>query len=375
MGLQCMLWQTSPAATELETRMLDWLRQAVGLPEGFSGVIQDSASSATLAAVITMRERALNWAGNQQGLAAHPQVRVYASDQVHTSIDRAIWIAGIGADNLVRVPTIGALRGMDPEALDAAIRGDREAGLLPAGVIISVGGTSVGATDDVAAICDVAARHDLYTHVDAAWAGSAMICPEFRHLWAGVQRADSVVFNPHKWLGAQFDCSAHFLRDPASLVRTLAIHPSFLETHSREGFVDYSEWSIPLGRRFRALKIWFLLRAYGLENLRTMIRHHVQWAQELRERFAAEPDFEMCSPQMLSLFTFRYAPPGVTELDALNRRLLEAINDDGRIYLTQTTVDGNYVIRFQVGQFDATEKDIRAAFEVIVETARSLASE
>lgn len=372
MGLQCMLWQTSPAATELETRMIDWLRQAVGLPEGFSGVIQDSASSATLAAVITMRERALNWAGNQQGLASHPQVRLYASDQVHSSIDRAIWIAGIGADNLVRIPTVGALRGMDAESLDAAIRRDREAGLLPSGIIISVGGTSVGATDDVAAICEVAARHDLYTHVDAAWAGSAMICPEFRHYWAGVERADSVVFNPHKWLGAQFDCSAHFLRDPASLVRTLAIHPSFLETHSREGFVDYSEWSIPLGRRFRALKVWFLVRAYGLETLRAMIRQHVLWAEDLRERIAAEPDFEMCSPHMLSLFTFRYAPTSIADLDALNRRLLEAINDDGRIYLTQTTVGGTYVIRFQVGQFDTTLADVRAAFDVIVETARSL---
>jgi aromatic-L-amino-acid decarboxylase len=372
MGLQCMLWQTSPAATELETKMLDWLRQAVGLPEGFSGVIQDSASSATLAAVITMRERALAWAGNQQGLAANPQVRVYASDQVHTSIDRAIWIAGIGADNLVRIPTSGPIRGMASDALDVAIKGDREASLLPAGVIISVGGTSIGATDDVAAVCEVASRYDLYTHVDAAWAGSAMICPEFRHYWAGVERADSIVLNPHKWLGAQFDCSAHFLRDPESLVRTLAIYPSFLETHSREGFVDYSEWSIPLGRRFRALKLWFLLRAYGLEYLRTMIRNHVRWADELRERIAGEPDFEICTTPMLSLFTFRYAPEGITDLDALNRCLLEAINDDGRIYLTQTTIDGNYVLRFQVGQFDTTEDDARTAFEVIVEIARAL---
>lgn len=372
MGLQCMLWQTSPAATELETRMIDWLRQAVGLPEAFSGVIQDSASSATLAAVITMRERALDWAGNQQGLAAHPQVRVYASDQVHSSIDRAIWIAGIGADNLVRIPTIGALRGMNPAALDTAIQRDRTLGLLPAGVIISVGGTSVGATDDVAAICEVASRHNLYTHVDAAWAGSAMICPEFRHYWEGVEQADSIVFNPHKWLGAQFDCSAHFLRDPSSLVRTLAIHPSFLETHSREGFVDYSEWSIPLGRRFRALKLWFLLRAYGLDGLRDMIRNHVRWANALRKRIAAEPDFEVCSTPLLSLFTFRFAPAGHGDFDPLNRRLLEAINDDGRIYLTQTTVDGNYVIRFQVGQFEATEHDVHAACDVILETARSL---
>lgn len=376
MALQCMLWQTSPAATELETCMIDWLRQAVGLPGSFSGVIQDSASSATLAAVLTMRERALSWEGNARGLAANPQVRVYASDQVHSSIDRAIWVAGIGGENLVRIPTTGPLRAMDPEALDAAIRRDREAGFLPAGVIAGVGSTSVGATDDVGAVCDVAAHHGLFTHVDAAWAGSAMICPEFRHYWHGIEKADSLVFNPHKWLGAQFDCSAHFLRDPEALVRTLAIHPAFLETHGQDGFVDYSEWSIPLGRRFRALKIWFLLRAHGLEGLRGMIRNHVHWAGALAGRIGAEPDFAILSPPMLSLFAFRYAPPAAREedLDALNLALLTAINDDGRIYLTQTTIDGQFAIRFQVGQFDATEEDVEEACEVIVNIARGMSA-
>ena len=295
---QCMLWQTSPAATELETRMLDWLRQAVGLPDHFAGVIQDSASTATLAAVVTMRERALQWQGNQRGLAAHVPVRVYTSDQVHTSIDRAIWIAGIGEEHLVRIPVTGALRGMDVEALEVAINRDRDAGLLPAGVIACVGGTSVGAMDDIAAVCDVAGRHGLFTHVDAAWAGSAMICPEFRHYWAGVEHADSMVFNPHKWLGAQFDCSAHFIRDPDSLIRTLAIHPEFLQTHGRDGVIDYSEWSVPLGRRFRALKLWFLLRVHGLKGLRAMIRNHVSWSEGLAQRIAVEPDFVLVSRPM-----------------------------------------------------------------------------
>src|SRR5262245_38966504 len=206
MAAQCMLWQTSPAATELETVMLQWLRQAVGLPDGFQGVIQDSASSATLAAVLTMRERALGYAGNAKGLAAHPKVRIYCSDQTHSSIDKAAWIAGIGQDNLVKVSTDGPRRAMRVDILEAAIAADRASGLLPAGIVACIGGTSTGAVDDMAGIISVARRHGLYVHVDAAWAGAAMICPEFRTLWNGVESADSLVLNPHKWLGAQFDC-------------------------------------------------------------------------------------------------------------------------------------------------------------------------
>ena len=275
---QCMLWQTSPSATELETKVVDWLRQALGLPETFTGVIQDSASTATLAAVLVMRERALNWQGNASGLAGNKAVRIYSTDQVHTSIDRAIWIAGVGEENLVRIPSGGPSKAMDPKALAAAIERDRAAGLLPAGVIACVGGTSVGACDDIAAVVEVAHAHGLYVHVDAAWAGSAMICPEFRDLWQGVERADSIVFNPHKWLGAQFDCSVQFVREPETLVRTLAIQPEYLRTHGHDGIINYSEWSVPLGRRFRALKLWFLLRYHGLEGLRTMIRNHVSWS-------------------------------------------------------------------------------------------------
>ncbi|MFC4667862.1 pyridoxal phosphate-dependent decarboxylase family protein [Seohaeicola nanhaiensis] len=369
---QCMLWQTSPAATEMETRMMDWLRQALGLPQPFQGVIQDSASSATLAAVLTMREKALNWTGNSEGLAGNARLRVYASSEVHTSIDRAIWVSGIGQANLVRVPIKGAQRGMDPAALEAAIVADKAAGLTPCGVILCVGGTGTGATDPVAACLDVAERHGLFSHVDAAWAGSAMICPEFRPLWEGVERADSIVFNPHKWLGVQFDCSAHFLKNPDDLVKTLAISPEYLKTHGADGIINYSEWSVPLGRRFRALKIWFVLRAYGLEGLRTRLRNHVAWARQLHERLAAEADFEIVTQPMWSLFTFRYAPEGVDDLDALNLRLVNAINDDGRIYLTQTRVDGSFVIRFQAGQFETTEEDVMMAHGVITEIARGL---
>lgn len=378
MAAQCMLWQTSPAATELETKVIDWLRQALGLPDGFSGVIQDSASSATLAAVLVMRERALDWQGNRSGLSAKPATRIYCSDQVHSSIDRAVWVAGIGEENLVKVPSTGPLRGMDPTALDAAIVRDRAAGLLPAGIVACVGGTSVGGTDNIAAVCEIARRQGLYVHVDAAWAGSAMICPEFRHFWAGVEQADSVVFNPHKWLGAQFDCSIHFVRDPASLVRTLAIKPEYLKTYGADGIINYSEWSVPLGRRFRALKLWFLLRAHGLAGLRQMIRNHVRWSEGLAARIAREPGFEIVTQPMLSLFSFRHvldrhvdgAVDQPVDVDAHNLALVAAINDEGRIYLTQTRVDGKVAIRFQVGQFETAEPDIDVAFDAIVSCAR-----
>ena len=369
---QCMLWQTSPAATELETKVIDWLRQALGLPEGFSGVIQDSASSATLSAVLTMRERALQWLGNRSGLSGQPKLRVYSSDQVHTSIDRAIWVSGIGEENLVRVPTGGRWRSMVPAALEAAIEADMAAGHQPAGVIACVGGTSIGATDDIAEIAAIARKYDLYLHVDAAWAGSAMICPEFRHFWRGVEAVDSLVFNPHKWLGAQFDCSVHFIRDPDSLVRTLAIKPEYLKTHGKDGIVNYSEWTVPLGRRFRALKLWFLLRAHGLEGLREMILNHVRWSEKLASRLAEVPGFEVVTEPMLSLFTFRHQARDEALCDEHNLALVGAINDDGRLYLTQTRVDGRVAIRFQAGQFETTEADVDMAFDVITEIAAGL---
>ncbi len=372
---QCMLWQTSPAATEMETRMMDWLRQALDLPEGFAGVIQDSASSATLAAVLTMREKALNWQGNQQGLFGQKPLRVYCSSEVHTSIDRAIWVSGIGQDNLVRIPVRGDWRGMDPDALEAAIKADLESNLQPAGVILCVGGTGTGATDPMDRCLEIARKYGLYTHVDAAWAGSAMICPEYRYYCPGIEQADSIVFNPHKWLGVQFDCCAHFLKNPDDLVQTLAISPEYLKTHGKDGIINYSEWSVPLGRRFRALKLWFVIRAYGLEGLRERLRNHVNWSRALHDRLAAEPDFEIVTPPMWSLWTLRFVPdskPGLGDLDDVNLRLVNAINDDGRIYLTQTRVDGKLVIRFQAGQFETKEEDVMMAYDVITEIARGL---
>jgi aromatic-L-amino-acid decarboxylase len=373
MAAQGMLWQTSPALTELETRMTDWLRQAVGLPEGFAGVLQDTASMATLCAVLCMRERALDGRGNREGLAGRPAVRIYASGQTHSSIDKACWISGIGQENLVKIASSPVHPWpVDVNAMAEAIRADRAAGRLPAGIIACVGGTSIGACDDISALVSLAREEGLYLHVDAAWAGSAMICPEFRSLWKGVEGADSVVFNPHKWLGVPMECSAHFVRDPDNLVSTLAIQPEYLRTHGRDGLINYSEWSVTLGRRFRALKLWFLLRAYGLEGLRERLRKHVRWSQSLAARIAATPGFEVVTEPVLSLFSFRFAPGGIEDLDALNLALLAAINDDGRTYLTQTRVGEGIAIRFQVGPFETTEADVQGAFDTVLEISAGL---
>jgi aromatic-L-amino-acid/L-tryptophan decarboxylase len=372
MAAQCMLWQTSPAATELETRVLDWLRQMIGLGDGFAGVIQDSASGATLAAVLTARERALSFEGNSQGLTAHAPVRVYCSAHVHSSVNKAVRIAGIGDANLVNISVNGPRCSMDLAVLERAIVEDRAAGFIPAAIVACLGSTSVGACDDIAGTAEIARRHGLYLHVDAAWAGSAMICPEFRDLMRGAEHADSFVFNPHKWLFTNFDCTAHFVKDPKALTDTLGLRPAFLRTLGRNGLVDYNEWSVPLGRRFRALKLWFVIRSYGVETLRTMIRRHVAWSQELAAQIDAHPDFELVTQPVFSLFTFRYAPAGARDLDGLNARLLERINNDGRIYLTQTQHEGRFVIRFQVGQTSTSRDDVQMAWGVIRELARGL---
>ena len=366
MAAQAMLWETAPAATELEQAMIGWLRRALGLAGHFTGTIQDSATTATLCAVLTMRERALGWQGNAAGLSAQPVLRLYASDQTHSSVDKAARLAGIGQNNLVRVATDAGMS-MDPDALEAAIVQDRADGLRPAGVVLCTGGTSVGAMDRIADCVRVARAHDLYVHVDAAWAGSAMICPEFRHLWAGVDGADSIVFNPHKWLGAQFDCAVQFLADPQPQIRTTGLRPDYLQTLGREEITNFNEWTVPLGRRFRALKIWFLLRAYGLEGLRERIRNHVAWARKLAEEIAVLPGFEIVTPPVLSLFTFRFRDDAATEA------LLRRINDDGRIYLTQTRHRGTFVIRVQVGQFDCTHDDVMCVLEVLRDLAGAAA--
>ena len=357
---QGMIWQTSPAVTEIEQVMIQWLRQSLGLPDGFTGTIHDSATTATLSAVLTMREKALAFQGNQTGLSGQPRLRLYASAETHSSVDKAARIAGIGQENLVKIPTDTGLS-MKPGALAGAIAADRAAGMLPAGVILCAGGTSVGAFDRIGECIAVAHAAGLPVHVDAAWAGSAMICPEFRQMWAGIEMADSIVFNPHKWLGAQFQCAVQLLRDPTPQVRTLGLRPSYLETAGKEDIVNFNEWTVPLGRNFRALKLWFVLRAYGLEGLRARIRNHVAWAREACEALRALPGVTITTEPRLSLFTFALRDEAATEA------LLARINDDGRIYLTQTRHKGAYVIRVQVGQFDCTREDVMMIPQVVAE--------
>ncbi|MDP2063167.1 MAG: pyridoxal-dependent decarboxylase [Phaeovulum sp.] len=360
---QAMLWQTSPAATEIEMVMVRWLAGALGLPQA-RGVIHDSATTATLSAVLTMREKALGWEGLTRGLSGAPRLRLYASDQTHSSVDKAVRLAGIGQENLVKVAT-DTEGAMDMVALAGAIAADRAAGYLPIGVVVCAGGTSVGAFDRVGAVVALARREGLMSHVDAAWAGSAMICPEFRRLWVGAEAADSVVMNPHKWLGAQFDCAVQFLADPGPQIRTLGLRPAYLETPGVEEITNFNEWTVPLGRRFRALKLWFLFRAYGLEGLRARIRNHVSWAAEAAAALAAVPGVEIVTAPSLSLFSFALAAG-----DAATEALLARINADGRIYLTQSRHAGRYVIRVQVGQFDCTAEDVRMIATVVTELSR-----
>ena len=375
LGAQCMLWQTSPAATEMETRMLDWLRRAIGLPQGFAGTIQDSASSAILCALLTARERATEGAANERGLAEAGAAPVaYTSDQAHSATEKGAKIAGYGRRH-VRLIETGSDFAMKPGALDAAIRADKAAGLKPACIVASLGTTGVGAIDRLDEVGAVARAHDVFLHVDAAWAGSALICEEHRWMLRGIETVDSLVFNPHKWLLTNFDCSAHFVRDPDALTRTLSILPAYLQSREGDTVTDYRDWGVPLGRRFRALKLWFVLRSYGLAGLREVIRRHIALAEWLEAEIAAHPDFEIMAPRSLALLNFRYAPQGAASLDELNERLLHAINDEGQIYLTQGRVRGAYAIRVSIGQTGTERIHVEQAWEAIKTAAALLTRE
>jgi aromatic-L-amino-acid/L-tryptophan decarboxylase len=372
LGAQCMLWQTSPAATEMETRMLDWLRQMVGLPEGFSGVIQDSASSAILCAILTAREKATGGRANEEGMGG--RFTVYCSDQTHSATEKDAKIAGIGKKN-VRKIAVDERFAMRPEVLEATIVEDKQAGAMPICVVASLGATGVGAMDPLRAIGEVCRRHGVWLHVDAAWAGSALILPEHRHLLDGIEYVDSFVFNPHKWLFTNFDCSAHYVRDPDALVRALEILPVFLKTREKGHVIDYRDWSVQLGRRFRALKLWFVIRSYGVARLREMIAAHIDMARELEGWILGANDFELMAPRSLALINLRYHPTGLDDveaLDRLNERLLEAINDSGRQYLTQNRVRGRFSIRVSIGQTYTQRRHVEAAWRHLQETARAL---
>jgi len=373
-----MLWETSPAATEVETRVMEWLRQMTGLPEGFAGVIQDTASTATLTALLSARERATGWRAGEDGLPALGAeglgFTVYTSQESHSSVEKAATLAGFGRQSLRKIPTDEAFA-MVPDALAAAIAEDRAQGFTPTAVVATLGTTGVGAVDPLAPIARICGDEDIWLHVDAAWAGSALLLPEHRWMIAGVEAADSFVLNPHKWLFTNFDCSAYFVRDPEALTRTFAIAPAYLETREGASVIDYRDWGIPLGRRFRALKLWFVIRSYGVTGLKDMIAGHIDWAQELARQVDAADDFELVAPSSLALFNFRYRPPGIATEEALadvNRSLLERLNDSGRLYLTRNLVEGRFAIRFAVGQTATTRSHVQQAWVRIQETARAL---
>ncbi len=374
LGAQCMLWETSPAATELEVRVLEWLREMIGLPEGFVGSIQDTASSATLCAILTARERATGGRANDRGLAEGDALVVYCSEETHSSIEKGVKIAGLGRRSLRRIPVDDDFA-MDPAALERAIESDAAAGRRPLMVVATLGTTSAGAFDPLRPIAEICRRRGLWLHVDAAWAGSALLLPETRWMIEGIEDVDSFVFNPHKWLFTNLDCSAYYVRDPEALVSTFRIEPPYLRTRHGPEVVNFRDWGIPLGRRFRALKLWFVIRSYGVEGLRKLIGDHISWARALAQEVAAEPDFEIVAPARLAMFCFRYRPGDVGEpdaLDRLNQRLADALNDDGRIYVTPTRLGGATVIRFQVGQTGTRERHVREGWETVREIARGL---
>lgn len=363
LGAQCMVWQTSPAAAELEEVVLDWLRQMTGLPENFSGVIQDTASTATLCALLSARERATGFESNDAGLRA--PLTVYASEEAHSSVDKGVKIAGFGSKNFRRLPTDERFA-VIPEKLEEAMTRDRDAGFVPACVVATVGTTSSGAIDPLRAVGEICRKHGAWFHVDAAWAGTAALLPEKRWILDGVELADSFVFNPHKWMVTNFDCSAYFVKDPATLVRTFEIHPEYLKTGVDAKVKNYRDWGIQLGRRFRALKLWFVIRSYGVEGLQAMVREHLRLAALVKDWVEGDGRFELLAPVDLGLVCFRL-DDGREEsgLNELNRRLLERINASGRVFLTHTTLRGKYTIRLVVGQRTTEERHVRGAWDII----------
>jgi aromatic-L-amino-acid decarboxylase len=367
MGVQGMSWATSPAATELEQTVMDWVRQMLGLPDTFTGVIQDTASTATLVALLTARERATGFEAGERGLAAGgARLTVYASREAHSSVDKAVKLAGYGLDYLRHIGTDAAYA-LRPTELEQAIVADRAAGLVPACVVASIGTTSSTAVDPLAEIADICRRNGVWLHVDAAYAGTAALVPELRAPFAGVEGADSFVFNPHKWMLTNFDCTGYFVRDTGALLRTFQASPEFLRTPQDPEVVNYRDWGIPLGRRFRALKLWFVIRSYGVEGLRAMIREHVALARELSTWISARADFEVLAPVPFALVCFRYRPAGPSEeeLDRLNQRLLERVNATRRFHVTHTRLDGKYVIRLVVGQRTTAREHVEGVWREI----------
>jgi aromatic-L-amino-acid/L-tryptophan decarboxylase len=373
LGAQCMIWETSPAAAELEEKMMNWLRDMIGLPSGFEGVIQDSASTATLAAILTAREKATNFLINNEGAAKAGTLRVYCSEQTHSSADKAVKISGIGKRNLVKIPVKDDFS-MDPDKLREAIETDKSKGFIPCCVVATLGTTGTTAIDPLKAIGAICKESGIWLHVDAAMAGTALILPEFRWMLDGKEYIDSFVFNPHKWMFTNFDCTAYFVRDAATLIRTFEILPEYLKTRTRGKVNDYRDWGVPLGRRFRALKLWSVIRTYGIEGLQQKVRYHIDIALKLSGMISKEPDFEILAPVVISVVCFRFRPEGYSDedLNHLNEKLNHLLNDSGKIYLTHTVLRGKYTLRMVTAQTNVTMDHVEKAWMLIKKTARDL---
>jgi aromatic-L-amino-acid/L-tryptophan decarboxylase len=353
-------WQSSPALTELEERMTEWMRDLCGIPMGFQGVIQDTASSASMIALMTARERATDYALSRGGLQAETKpLAVYVSSQSHSSVEKGALLAGFGKDNL-RSVAVDANFDMRPEALEAMIQADLERGVQPCVVVATVGSTATTACDPLEPIAAIAARYGVWLHVDAAMAGSAMILPEKRTLFAGLEGADSLALNPHKWLGATFDCSLYYVKDAQHLVRVMSTNPSYLQTSTDGSVKQYRDWGVPLGRRMRALKLWFLLRLEGAERLRARLRRDLENARWLESELRAADSWRVLNPVRLQTLCVRHEPDGL-EGAALDRHTLawvNRINESGEAYLTPAVLEGRWMARVSIGALETTRDDV-----------------
>lgn len=372
LGVQGMLWATSPACTELETHVLDWLVSMLGLPEKFlstkqgGGVIQDTASSATLCALLAARERVTNFQSNRRGCDG--KLVAYASSQAHSSLQKAAQIAGIGADNL-RLIEVDDDFAMRPDSLARQIEADCASGLTPCFVCATVGTTSSNSFDPLAEIGRICRDHNLWLHVDAAMSGTAALCPEFRHIHNGLEPADSYAFNPHKWMFTNFDCDCFYVADRKALIQTLSVLPEYLRNQATESgaVFDYRDWQIPLGRRFRSLKLWFVIRHYGIEGLQSHIRQHVDLAQQFASWVKSDLRFEIAAPVPLNLVCFRHKAG-----DAANQELMERLNRSGDLYLTHTRLRDKFTLRFCIGQTNTTLRHVENAWRRILQEAAKL---
>ncbi len=372
LGVQGMIWATSPAATELETRVLDWLAEMMGMPEKFKststggGVIQDTASTSALTAVIAARERATNFEANQKG--ARQNLVAYISTQTHSSLEKAIKMAGIGKENL-RLINVDENFAMKPELLNAQIQKDKKAGFLPFFICGALGTTSSNAMDPLRKIGEIAQKENCWFHIDGAMSGTAMLCPEFRFLMDGVELADSFVFNPHKWMFTNFDCDVFWVGNRNELINTFSILPEYLKNKATESgaVFDYRDWHIQLGRRFRSLKLWFVIRHYGVEGLQFHVRKHIELSQKFAQWVNNSDDFELFVAPPLNLVCFRHKKG-----DDFNMKLMNTINETGKIFFTHTKLNGTIVLRMSIGQTNTEEEHLKNAWNLIQETARLL---